>query len=38
VNATDTLDVSIAGSGDVVYLGNPTLTQSIDGDGRVSQR
>jgi len=35
VNAEQTLDVSISGSGDVEYLHNPVVTQSIAGDGRV---
>jgi hypothetical protein len=30
--------VRIGGSGDVEYLGNPTLTQDISGSGDVSQR
>jgi len=35
VNAEQTLEVSIDGSGDVAYLHNPVVTQSIAGDGRV---
>jgi hypothetical protein len=35
VNAEETLDVSIEGSGDVGYMNNPVVTQSISGDGRV---
>ena len=37
VNATDTLDIAINGSGNVSYLGSPALDQSIDGSGKVSR-
>jgi hypothetical protein len=32
------LTVSIAGSGDVVYSGNPSVSQSIAGSGSVTRR
>jgi len=32
------LDVCIAGSGDVTYGGNPALTTSISGSGEVPRR
>ena len=38
VNVTDNLNVVINGSGDVEYIGDPTLTQSIPGSGDISQR
>ena len=38
VNVTDDLMVRIDGSGDVRYLGNPTIDQQISGSGSVSQR
>jgi hypothetical protein len=35
VNATDKLDVSISGSGDISYYGDPALTQSITASGNL---
>ena len=35
VNATDALDVSIAGSGEVEYLGDPAIEIDISGSGDV---
>jgi len=36
VYATETLDVTITASGDVLYRGNPVVTSQITGSGRVS--
>lgn len=36
--AARSLDVCIAGSGDVTYGGNPALTTSISGSGEVRRR
>jgi len=38
VNVTDDLMVRITGSGDVRYIGDPTIDQDISGSGGVSQR
>lgn len=38
VRVSDTLDVTIDGLGSVQYIGNPTVTQEINGVGTVSQR
>lgn len=38
VNVTDNLVVRITGSGDVRYMGDPTIDQDISGSGGVSQR
>lgn len=38
VRVSDKLDVTIDGLGTVEYIGNPTVTQTINGLGRVSQR
>lgn len=38
VNVTDDLVVRVSGSGDVRYMGNPTLDQDISGSGGVSRR
>jgi hypothetical protein len=38
VNASDTLDVTIAGMGFVYYAGSPQITQSISGSGTIAQR
>jgi hypothetical protein len=38
VNVIDDLTIRIGGSGDVEYLGNPTVSQDIGGSGSVSQR
>ena len=38
VNVTDDLMVRITGSGDVHYMGDPTIDQDISGSGGVSQR
>lgn len=35
VNASDTLDVTINGLGDVEYIGDPTITQEINGLGSI---
>jgi len=37
VNATGKLNVSIGGSGDVVYKGNPAITKDVAGSGSVEQ-
>jgi hypothetical protein len=36
VNATDALDVTIKGSGQVAYLGSPRVTQNVGGSGKVA--
>lgn len=38
VNVTDVLDVAIAGSGDVTYIGDPRVNEDISGSGEVSER
>lgn len=38
VQVSDTLDVTIDGLGSVEYIGNPTVTQEINGVGTVRQR
>ncbi|MCB8985697.1 MAG: DUF2807 domain-containing protein [Ardenticatenaceae bacterium] len=38
VQVSDTLDVTIDGLGGVEYIGNPTVTQKINGVGTVKQR
>ena len=38
VNVTDELEVRVAGSGDVEYLGNPVITQSVSGSGEIRPR
>ncbi len=38
VQVSDTLDVTIDGLGGVEYIGNPTVTQKINGMGTVKQR
>ena len=38
VQVSDTLNAIINGSGDIIYIGNPTVTQSHVGSGRVSQK
>ena len=38
VNASDFLDVSIYGSGDVKYVGQPSIKSHIAGSGRVFQK
>ncbi len=38
VQVSDTLDVTIDGLGHVEYIGNPTVTQEINGVGSVRQR
>jgi hypothetical protein len=35
VKVTDRLDAVVSGSGNVVYVGNPTLTQRVTGSGSV---
>jgi hypothetical protein len=37
VNASQALDITMSGAGDVRYLGSPKVTQSISGSGRVRQ-
>jgi hypothetical protein len=34
---SDVLDVSVEGSGDVSYCGDPRVTESIDGSGSVER-
>jgi hypothetical protein len=38
VNVTDDLDVKISGSGNVQYLGDPKVSVSTSGSGKVSER
>ena len=38
VNVTDDLDVDVSGSGGVQYVGEPTITESVSGSGRVTRR
>jgi hypothetical protein len=38
VAATDTLDVIVAGSGSIEYVGNPKVTQKMVGSGSVKKR
>lgn len=38
VNASDELDVVVNGVGTIEYVGEPTVTQSINGIGKVRQR
>ena len=38
VNVTDDLDVDVSGSGDVQYIGDPTITESISGSGDISRK
>lgn len=38
VNVTDTLDVTIDGVGSVEYIGDPTVTQELNGLGSVRKR
>jgi hypothetical protein len=35
---TETLDVSVSGSGNVEYLGSPDVDEDISGSGNVDQR
>jgi len=37
VNATGTLDASIAGSGSIAYLGDPEVSRRIDGSGEIRE-
>jgi hypothetical protein len=38
VNVTDDLDVKVTGSGNVQYLGDPKISISSSGSGKVSKR
>ena len=38
VNVTDDLDVDVSGSGDVRYIGDPRVTESITGSGDISRK
>lgn len=38
VKVTDSLDAFVRGSGNVVYIGNPTLTQRVSGSGSITRR
>lgn len=38
VNATDTLDVTVAGMGDVHYTGSPTVTENVSGSANITQQ
>jgi len=38
VNVTDDLDVDVSGSGGVQYIGEPTVTESVSGSGKVTRR
>jgi hypothetical protein len=38
VNVTDDLDVDVSGSGDVQYIGDPRVTESITGSGDISRK
>ena len=35
VNATETLDASIAGAGSITYLGDPEVSRRITGSGEI---
>ncbi|GAA4917029.1 hypothetical protein EV188_104575 [Actinomycetospora succinea] len=35
VNAARTLEARVTGVGDIVYLGNPAVTQTVSGIGTV---
>jgi hypothetical protein len=35
VNASDSLDVSIGGNGNIQYVGNPRVTEDIKGIGAI---
>lgn len=37
VNATGKLDVTLSGSGNLFYVGTPTITQNVTGTGKISQ-
>lgn len=38
VNASDTLDAQVNGSGSLIYLGTPKLTKSVSGTGSIKQK
>ena len=37
MNVSDTLRAVIEGSGEITYLGDPTVDQDIDGSGEVQR-
>jgi putative autotransporter adhesin-like protein len=38
VDASDTLNAEISGSGDIIYIGDPNVTQNVNGSGKVRKR
>ncbi len=38
VQVSDKLNATISGSGDITYIGNPTVTQEDDGSGKITQK
>ncbi len=38
VQVSDKLDATISGSGDITYMGNPTVTQKDDGSGKITRK
>ncbi len=38
VQVSDTLNATISGSGDIIYIGSPTVTQKDDGSGKITQQ
>lgn len=38
VKANGKLDARVSGSGEVIYIGNPTVTQNVTGSGKVLKR
>ncbi len=38
VQVSDTLNATIHGSGDITYVGHPTVTQTDDGSGKIIQK
>jgi len=37
LSASETLDITISGSGDVIYKGDAKVTQSISGSGDITK-
>jgi Putative auto-transporter adhesin, head GIN domain len=38
VRVSDKLDVTVSGSGNILYIGNPTVSQHISGSGRITRQ
>lgn len=38
LTVTDKLDISIVGSGDVIYAGEPIIKSSVTGNGKIKSR